>query len=73
MKLKHSVITEIQNNKILLRELEDLFDKSYFSIHRWLKENNENLIRYDSLLIISLNLNIPIDNLIVIEQENLSS
>jgi len=64
MRLKDSVIAEIKKNKALVRALEDLFDRTPFTVMQWIRQNNPMLCHISALQIIAAYLKKEMDDLI---------
>jgi len=61
MRLKQNILDILRDNKDVRRALEDLHNKSFYTIDRWIKENDPMLCHISSLNIISSYLKIEID------------
>lgn len=64
MKLKNNILKKIKKNAYLKRALMDFFDRSQYTVDRWLNENNPCLTQYQSLQIICIYLKIDIQELV---------
>jgi len=65
MPLKNNLLPKIRKDKKLVRALEDLHCKSFYTIHDvWIPKNNPMLSTIDSLQLISAYLHIDIDDLV---------
>jgi len=68
MKLKDNVLTEIRKNYTLRREIMTLRNVSEFTLLRWLRDNDEQLLHYPTLEMVSQSLNIPVTDMVIREQ-----
>ena len=64
MKIDQNILPKIRENRSCVRDLEDIFDRSNYTILKWLRENNPQLCRQDSLHVISKHLKIDIPQII---------
>lgn len=53
MTLKEEILNKVKKSKDCRRALEDRWGKSFYTIDKWLKENNPLLCHPDSLSIIA--------------------
>jgi hypothetical protein len=64
MPLKISLLPKIKKDRKLVRALEDLHGRSFYTIQLWIKDNNPLLSTIDSLQVISAYMHVDIDDLI---------
>lgn len=67
MKIRKSVLSKIAENKGLRARLCAEMDKSYFTINKWINENDDNLTKAAALRIIREELELTDDQ--ILEQE----
>ena len=68
MKLKDNVLNEIRKNYTLRREIMTLRNVSEFTLLRWLRDNDEQLLHFPTLEMISNSLNISITDMVIREK-----
>ena len=69
MRLKDSVLQKLKENKRARRALEDLHDKSFYTIDTWIKNNDIMLCHHTSLKVIAAYLEMEIEEMIIEEPE----
>ncbi len=67
MKLKDNVLTEIRKNYTLRRDIMTLRNVSEFTLLRWLRDNDEQLLHFPTMEMISRALNIPVMDMVIRE------
>lgn len=72
-KLKNNILQLIKSNNQIRRALEDMHNKSFYTIDRWIKTNDKMLTTIDSLKVISAYLRMPIEQLVDDPEEELIS
>jgi len=70
MKLSDSTLKQLAESKTVRRALEDLHNKSFYTIDRWIKENNPMLCHQGSLRLLSLYLKLEIDEMVVMTESD---
>jgi hypothetical protein len=69
MQLKTNVLEDLKKNKACKRALEDLHEKSFYTIEEWIRKNDIMLCHHRSLKVISAYLKIEIEEMIVETEE----
>ncbi len=64
MRLTNNTLKKIKKNPPLKRALMDLFDKSQYTIEKYINENNTELVRFDALQVTAAYLKCEIDDLL---------
>ena len=65
-RLKEEIIEICKGNKVIMRELEDLFNITHESTRRVLLKNGRDICNYNALLIIKRNLNLPLSKILIL-------
>jgi len=65
-RLKDEIIDACKGNKVIMRELEDLFGKTPETTKKILFKNDKDICNFNALSIIKKNLNIPIREILVL-------
>jgi len=68
MTLKDNILKEIKSNYQLRRALMDFHNISEYTLLKWLRENNTDLLRLDSLMVVAAYVKKEVDDLYIKEE-----